>query len=424
MKKIIISIIMSLAILLPALPAFAENSDMQLINLRTLTSGEVTGSVEDKDGKITLATNGIDAWGQEDAFSAYITKSPVIVKDKSSQQIIVQATVGAISNVSVANASTGILMRSGKEKDEPNVMLRMTSGGGIRFTYRSTSGDRSYYELGPNLTFPADLRIVYEKETATGYYLKNGVWMKIATIDINLGNEIYGGVGAFSADIGNQVVCTYSNLKFGVADDSFNQILSGEQSTAGDSFGEWEKSTYIGTGSATDLKDSADFSNGVYTINTNGINAWGMNDSMTTILKKDGISFLYGEKSKVIFSATVNSIAPQSSNSTMDTNASAGIVMRREDSDDSANVMLRVVPDGGIRFTYRTLKGAKTEYMAAPSIGIPVNLKLERLGDTVTAFYGNEKGWNEIGSVDIDLGTVFKAGFGAFSLLKSFEFFT
>lgn len=410
MKTRIFSMILAAAMLFGCIPVLAEENTMTLVHFTTETSGAVQGSVEEKDGSIILKTNGVDAWGAQDSYSAYLTENAVSVKENTAKKLIIQATVSEPQGEVLENTTTGIVLRSNKTAEGVNAMLRVTSGGGIRLTYRPIAGERTNYEMGPDVDFPVTLRMEYEKQKITAFYLKKDQWLKIGSVDVNLGTQVFGGVGAFSADVNSEITASYANFKFGLDDGSFNTL---PQENIPNTFGEWTKATYSGGGTA--VSDEASESNGSYTISTNALNAWGMEDNMSAILRKETASFKLGNKNKVILQAQFDSLTAQSEKNDVDGNASAGIIFRAENQADAANVMLRVLPEGGIRFTYRDVKGSKTSYQAIESPAFPITLRLTRQGNKICGFYKAQKGWIPAGEVDLDLGNTMLTGFGAFS---------
>jgi hypothetical protein len=91
--------------------------------------------------------------------------------------------------------------------------------------------------------------------------------------------------------------------------------------------------------------------------------------------------------------------------------AKAGIMLRESLDAAAANVILDERPDGSIEFMVRSTAGASTAFLGTYTAPVPVWLRLQRSGPTVTSAVSLDgTNWTEIGSVAISLPTVAYAG--------------
>ena len=90
--------------------------------------------------------------------------------------------------------------------------------------------------------------------------------------------------------------------------------------------------------------------------------------------------------------------------------ASAAGLMAREDlSPSGRNVFLRASGDAAL--SYRSAFGADTSNTAAVPTGVPVHLRLARVGDSFTGYWSADGvAWNAVGSVTLDLPATLRLG--------------
>ncbi|MDF2926435.1 MAG: hypothetical protein K0R57_5349 [Paenibacillaceae bacterium] len=178
---------------------------------------------------------------------------------------------------------------------------------------------------------------------------------------------------------------------------------SGATSHASPAPAPWTASFYGGA------QGNVSYGNGSFTLTTSGANVWGSADEFAYVSQY--LEFPYDECSTVSISAAVDSIAGYTN-----ANASAGLMLRQDESAGSPNVMWRLLPDGKTRFTYRTAPQGSTSYAAGPTLSFPADLKLERQGDIFTAYYKSNGEWVLVKYIVLDMGTSLRAGIGAFSV--------
>lgn len=85
--------------------------------------------------------------------------------------------------------------------------------------------------------------------------------------------------------------------------------------------------------------------------------------------------------------------------------AKAGVMIRAGFGANAANALLNLTP-GGFQFLARTSTGGSTEVVSSGGAGAGTWLRLNRSGNTVTAYLsGDGATWAPIGSVEVSLGT-------------------
>ncbi|GAA3407958.1 hypothetical protein ACFFNY_11795 [Paenibacillus hodogayensis] len=172
---------------------------------------------------------------------------------------------------------------------------------------------------------------------------------------------------------------------------------------ADDPLNVWDTHIYGNT------QGSALFGSDSFAIKTNGSNVWGAADEFTFVSRQ--MPFLFDECSRIVITAKIDSIEDF-----QNLNAAAGPMFRDSDTPESKNVMWRVLPDGGLRFTYRLVDGGPSSNVSGPKLTFPVELKLVRQGNIFTSFYKQDGVWKTHKYIQIDMGTNVMAGVGAFSI--------
>lgn len=168
----------------------------------------------------------------------------------------------------------------------------------------------------------------------------------------------------------------------------------------------WTVDTYGGAAGSIAASGSK------YNLQSTGANVWGNADSFTFVSQEE--ESLYDECSSVTITGTIYSISDYEN-----VNASAGLMFRDSEEAGAKNVMLRVLPNGGIRYTYRTADGGTTANTSGPTLTFPIELKLVRQGNIFTAYYKQSGVWKLHKYVEVDMGTNVRAGIGAFSVTSN-----
>lgn len=129
---------------------------------------------------------------------------------------------------------------------------------------------------------------------------------------------------------------------------------------------------------------------GVFTLEGSGSDIWGRNDEFQyvhRVLNGDGV-------------VTVRI----DSQTDTDGWAKAGLMIRDSLDDDSQHAFVGLSPDNGVRFQYRQSEGGNTTDRNGGGASAPVWVRLERSGDTITAYRSNNgSSWTQINSRTIDM---------------------
>ncbi|AEE97817.1 OmpL47-type beta-barrel domain-containing protein [Mahella australiensis] len=145
-----------------------------------------------------------------------------------------------------------------------------------------------------------------------------------------------------------------------------------------------------------------------YVIVTDGRNVWGTADQCYYLYR----NVFAQEDSEISVSAKIDSLQA------VTTDTSSGIMIRETNDADSRMVHYRILPDGTLRFVYRSEKGGNCAYkMPAATLKFPAELKLTKNGDKFTAYYKEGDEWKEAGSINIDIGNTVTAGIAVFSVI-------
>ncbi|WP_308637876.1 S-layer homology domain-containing protein [Paenibacillus silvisoli] len=145
---------------------------------------------------------------------------------------------------------------------------------------------------------------------------------------------------------------------------------------------------------------------GAFTVDGNGFDVWGPKDRFSYLYKNVPAS---GGYERQTLTATIQSME------NTNTDAASGIMFRSSDADNANNANLRILPNGGLRFTYRNAEHPDTWYMLGTTLSYPAALRLDREGDVFTAYYKNGENWSEVGQVTVEMGASVLGGIALFS---------
>ncbi len=315
------------------------------------------------DGTFTVRGGG-DLWGDYDGF-----------------QFAHRALVGdgeitaRLTSVAGANpwAKAGLMIRASTDPAAPHAMMIGTPGQGLHFQYRRTAGAETEWQLGPGPaeggTLPAWLRLVREGNALRGYRSADGVaWTLVGQTTIALGAEVRVGLVSTSTDFtgrGDLSTATFANVTVtgDATPDAWVSADIGPVNAAG-SF------ALVGTGA--DVSGSGDL--------------WG---------DLDGFRFAHlpldGDGVVTARLASLAGVHPW---------AKAGLMIRASTAQNAPYVSLTGTPSRGVHLQYRTAAGGDTDWiMGDEARALPVWLRLQRVGDTVTGYVSSDgQAWAAIGS--------------------------
>lgn len=159
-----------------------------------------------------------------------------------------------------------------------------------------------------------------------------------------------------------------------------------------------------------------DQSAGHYSIDTNANVLWWYEDGAALLCKKYALD--YGDLSTLTVEATVKNLESTGSASAIFESASAGIIIRNSEANNSPYVFLHVRRDY-IWIVYRTADGnlceATTQRIESPVY--PIKLKMVKSGNAIACYAqnGNKTAYTRIATVNIKMNNVVLAGLGVHS---------
>lgn len=159
---------------------------------------------------------------------------------------------------------------------------------------------------------------------------------------------------------------------------------------------------------------------GEYSINTNADVLWWQEDGAALLYNK--YSMDYGDLSTLTVETTVTSLESTGSASAIHESASAGVIIRQNEDNDSPYIFLHVRRDY-IWIVYRTDAGvdcnATTNRIENPEY--PIKLKMVKSGNAVACYAqnGRQKNYTRIASVNLKMDPVVLAGVAVHSCTKN-----
>ena len=145
------------------------------------------------------------------------------------------------------------------------------------------------------------------------------------------------------------------------------------------------------------LAGSATSSSGVFTVSGAGADIWGTADSFRFVYQQ-----LSGDGEVVARVASM-----QNTNQY----AKAGIMLRDSLAAGGAHVMLAMKPNGELELMSRAAANGITSWLAGVTPGVPVYIKLARVGGSVTGYYSKDgASWSKLGTGTATLPSAVYAG--------------
>ncbi|MFC3801678.1 carbohydrate-binding protein [Cohnella sp. GCM10012308] len=146
------------------------------------------------NGDLSLIGNGADVFGSADAFTYLFQPT---AQSEETVATSVTAIVYALDGTN-ADAAAGLMFRGGDAASSDNVMLRVLPGGGLRMTYRNAANPGSWFIVGPDASYPVELKLTRENDWYIGYYKSGGLWTEVGQVQAELGNTPNAGLAMFS----------------------------------------------------------------------------------------------------------------------------------------------------------------------------------------------------------------------------------
>ncbi|TLS51878.1 hypothetical protein FE782_13305 [Paenibacillus antri] len=159
--------------------------------------GNASGTALYEDGKFRVLSNGYDVWGTADDF-VYLHQNASL---QEGEAVTVTARIESVVFTN-ANASSGVMLRSGDGDGAKHVHFRLLPNGNSVLVYRTSENGSSSYAPGPRFQFPQGgyIRLTLRDAVATAAYFDPAAnqWVKVRDFNVDLGHEVMAGVGVFA----------------------------------------------------------------------------------------------------------------------------------------------------------------------------------------------------------------------------------
>jgi len=154
---------------------------------------DTVSTIDVVDGTYTVVSNGANIWGADDEFTFIYQEIDESVADNFS----VITTINSLYQAH-ADSGAGPIIRASDGSGVFNVSARVrASGGGLRFTWRNEEKPNTWYKTGPNIGFPATIKLTRQGDEFIAYYLGD-YWIEYARIEVPMTGNVLAGVGVFS----------------------------------------------------------------------------------------------------------------------------------------------------------------------------------------------------------------------------------
>lgn len=164
----------------------------------------VAGSGCLASGTFTLRGSGADIWGSADEFR--------YVYQQVSGDVTVTARVTGLDNTDVW-AKAGVMIRASLAAGSQHAFTAVTTGNGLAFQRRTTSGGASEHTSGGAGAVPYWVRVQRSGSTFTSFVSTNGTsWTQIGSQTISMGSSVYVGLAVTSHNDAVLATATFTNV--------------------------------------------------------------------------------------------------------------------------------------------------------------------------------------------------------------------
>jgi subtilisin family serine protease/regulation of enolase protein 1 (concanavalin A-like superfamily) len=332
-----------------------------------------TGSASLVNGTFSVGGAGADVWGTADAFHyAYrmLNGDGAIV-----------ARITGIQNVN-SWTKAGVMIRGSLSPSAAQAFMLVAASPlkGAPFQRRVADGAGSVSTTGSQATAPRWVKLVRQGTTISAYDSIDGsAWTLVGSDTFAMGSTVVVGLAVSSHVTGVNATATFDN----VAVQSFPRPADASPLPAG-----WSQAD-IGV---TPVTGDARAANGTFTVTGSGADVWGTADAFHYAYTP-----LAGDATIV---ARVTAIPG-------DVNAwvKAGVMIRESQAAGSAHAFMLVSAAKGTAFQRRALGNDVTTSTPGVFAGAPRWVKLQRAGNTFTAYESVDGvAWTLVGSDTVAMG--------------------
>ena len=339
---------------------------------RDIGSVGAAGSVSYSGGTFTVQGSGADIWNTADEFHfAYRT----LAGDGS-----IVARVAGVTNTDVW-AKAGVMIRESLSAGSRHAAMLVSSGKGLAFQRRTSTGGVSTHTGGGSSTAPYWVRLTRSGSTVSAYKSTNGVdWALVGTDTIAMSSTVYVGLAVTSHNDGVLATATVSNVSVDADVPPAPMLPTG-----------WS-SQDVG---AVAAGGTASESGGTFTVTGSGADIWGTADEF---------QFAYRA-----LAADATIVARVASVQNVNVWTKAGVMIRQDLTAGSPHASVFVTPGKGLAFQRRTTARGVSLHTSVGTATAPHWVKLVRTGTTFTAFTSADGlAWTAAGSETISMtGTVY-----------------
>ena len=170
--------------------------------------GTSEGFATVEGGRYTVYSTGLDVYGKEDDATFLHTSV-------TGMKFAVEASLESMSDIGDKDTAAGIMIRAGDGAADWNINIRVLPSGEVRMVYRNDQNVQCNFaepKGNPSLALPTKLKLERDGNTFTGYYLAGGQWVKVASVEITMGETVEAGIIAFSHKAGMAAAAVLSDL--------------------------------------------------------------------------------------------------------------------------------------------------------------------------------------------------------------------
>jgi len=169
---------------------------------------EADGYAAFKDNKIEFCTSGLNVWGASDDYTFLYKEAP-----QENSEITVK--IDSIMDIGTFDTAFGPMYRTTIDDTSYFMTIRVLAGGATRVVYRNAQNPNCGYKVGPQMTFPAELKLVKEGDNISAYAKTEELgWQLIVTQNIGMGENSVAGVGGMAATQKAATIAQISELNF------------------------------------------------------------------------------------------------------------------------------------------------------------------------------------------------------------------
>ena len=358
MRLKVIAVVVLLVTSLAVTTASVENAESADTEVATTTL----------PGTFTLRASGADIWGTADEFQFSFT---TMTGDG--------AIVARVASISGAHQWTkaGVMMRESLAAGSPHASMFVTTGNGLAFQRRPSSGGASTHTGGGGGTAPSWIRLVRSGATFSADRSIDGItWIHVGSDTITMANTIYVGLALTSHDAGSNATASFDNVSTNAGPPPSTPTLPPDWSNVD-----------VGPTAAS---GAASFSGGTFTVHGAGADIWGTADQFQFVYRT-----LTGDGAITARVATVEAV---------DVWTKAGVMVRASLTPQSRHAMMIVSSGRGLAFQRRVVDGAASTHTSGGVGTAPLWVRLERAGDNLTASVSTDgAAWRVVGTEAIAL---------------------